>query len=113
MSSEQNRGNNSSERREFEIQKICELFIKMCERLDDKAALMQEFMPDEMIPLTSQAEHRLIISSESILQERLMQKVGMGRFQQKRSVVCRRRNRRLQKVWLGPKLWDIPIWIVR
>ncbi|MEM9137807.1 MAG: hypothetical protein AAGB01_10725 [Cyanobacteria bacterium P01_F01_bin.42] len=113
MSSDHNRGKNSSERREFEIQKICELFIKMCERLDDKAALMQEFMPDEMIALTSQAEHRLLISSDSIPQERLMQKVGVGRFQQNQSVICRRRNRRLQKVWLGQKLWDIPIWIVR
>ena len=113
MSSEQNRGNNSSERREFEIQKICELFLKMCERLDDKAALMQEFMPDEMIALTSHVRRIPVISSEPILQERLIQKSGIGLFQQKRSVVCHRRNRRLQKVWLGPKLWDIPIWIVR
>lgn len=113
MSGDHNRGNNNSARREFEIQKICELFIKMCERLDDKAALMQEFMPDEMMTLTSHAERMPIISSESISQERLMQKVGRCRFQQKRSVVCRCRNRRLQKVWLGQKVWDIPIWIVR
>ncbi|MGF1524198.1 MAG: hypothetical protein ACFBSF_17910 [Leptolyngbyaceae cyanobacterium] len=113
MSGDQNRGNNNSARREFEIQKIRELFIKMYERLDNKAALMQEFMPEEMIALTSHVRRIPVISSESILQERLIQKSGMGLFQQKRSIVCCRRNRRLQKVWLGPKLWDIPIWIVR
>lgn len=117
---------------ELEILTIRSLLIKMREKPARPSALWEEFISDEDIAALQSWATKIhsrkasgdnspwddsywqkLFSPEGVLQARLMQESSILQPKQKRIVVCRRRNRRLQKVWLGPKLWDIPIWIVR